>query len=109
MISRRWLAETTFGGNFQNHPAVRAGATSRCEYLMSRYLVLVVIVLLGSSLGCRGVVGPFGPKLYDRADDPRLATSEQARRSRAMYAFPDRELGPSSGPEKLPIYAPPGR
>ncbi|MDW7993053.1 MAG: hypothetical protein RMI91_00205 [Gemmatales bacterium] len=60
-------------------------------------LGIALAVLLA---GCQTVVGPWEPRRAERADDPLLSTQEQARRSRYLYAFPDTELGPRSGPER---------
>jgi hypothetical protein len=56
--------------------------------------------------GCQTIVTPLEPRRPERADDPLLSTQEQARRARYLYAFPDTELGPRSGPER-PIAAAP--
>ncbi|MCS7014511.1 MAG: hypothetical protein RMJ19_01315 [Gemmatales bacterium] len=56
-----------------------------------------LVVLLA---GCQTLVTPLEPRRRERADDPLLTTQEQARRARYLYAFPDTELGPRSGPER---------
>jgi hypothetical protein len=68
-----------------------------------RWVLSLLVTIL---VGCRTIVGPLEPRRAERADDPLLSTQEQARRSRYLYAFPDTELGPRSGPER-PIAAAP--
>jgi len=69
---------------------------------MRKQLALLLMLLSG----CRTIVTPLEPRRAERADDPLLSTQEQARRSRYLYAFPDTELGPRSGPER-PVAAAP--
>ena len=52
---------------------------------MRRLLVLGALCLLG----CGNVVGPFGPRSTQRADDPLISIEEQQRRGRDRYSLPD--------------------
>jgi len=68
---------------------------------------LILLVLLGSMVGCRSTKSVGAPRPVDRADDPMLMPYEQMRKTRYLHSFPDDELGPRSGPEKPPL-GPPG-
>ncbi len=62
-----------------------------------RRLLLISLMCLA---GCQSLVTPLEPRRPERADDPLLTPAEQQRRARALYAYPDDELGPRSGVER---------
>lgn len=68
---------------------------------MRNWVWLVLLVV-----GCQTIVTPFQPRRPERPDDPLLSTQEQSRRARYLYAYPDTELGPRSGPERPMAAAP---
>jgi hypothetical protein len=58
---------------------------------------LLLLGLIGL-VGCQSIVASPTRKTGRNDNDPMLIPAEQQRRVRASFAFPDNDLGPSSGP-----------
>ncbi|MGL4423360.1 MAG: hypothetical protein ACRCZF_22065 [Gemmataceae bacterium] len=64
---------------------------------MKKFLMLTVVVAIGSTLGCKTISGPFEARKKPRIDAAGTSLDEQKFRSRDKHTLPedDFRIGPS--------------